>query len=424
MNILIIGGGGREDAIINKLLENNKVEKIFALPGTGVKRNKVLNFNIDTTDFNKIIDFCNNHVIDFAIVSPDNPLVLGLVDELEKLNILTFGPNKRAAIIEGSKSFSKELMRKYNIPTADYHTFSDSDLAIKYLDGCKFPIVIKADGLALGKGVVICESKKAAKETIIDFIDNKKFSTSSSKIIIEEFLTGFEVSILAFCDGKILKPLVSSMDHKRIGDGDIGLNTGGMGVVAPNPYYSDKVKLYCEKNIFQKTLDAMNLENREFRGCLYFGLIIEDEKAKVIEYNCRFGDPEAQTVLPLLESDLLSIMMATAKGELNKVDVKLSNKAACNLVVASGGYPTNYEKNKEITINKLKYSKLYYSGVKQIDNQLFTNGGRVLSLTCVSDSIEDAISKVYQDVKNIDFEKMYYRNDIGQKALLNNKLEK
>ncbi len=424
MNILIIGGGGREDAIINKLLENNKVEKIFALPGTGVKRNKVLNFNIDTTDFNKIIDFCNNHVIDFAIVSPDNPLVLGLVDELEKLNILTFGPNKRAAIIEGSKSFSKELMRKYNIPTADYHTFSDSDLAIKYLDGCKFPIVIKADGLALGKGVVICESKKAAKETIIDFIDNKKFSTSSSKIIIEEFLTGFEVSILAFCDGKILKPLVSSMDHKRIGDGDIGLNTGGMGVVAPNPYYSDKVKSYCEKNIFQKTLDAMNLENREFRGCLYFGLIIEDEKAKVIEYNCRFGDPEAQTVLPLLESDLLSIMMATAKGELNKVDVKLSNKAACNLVVASGGYPTNYEKNKEITINKLKYSKLYYSGVKQIDNQLFTNGGRVLSLTCVSDSIEDAISKVYQDVKNIDFEKMYYRNDIGQKALLNNKLEK
>jgi phosphoribosylamine--glycine ligase len=424
VNILIIGGGGREDAIINKLLENSEVEKIFALPGTGVKKDRVFNFDIDATDFTKIIEFCKNHIIDFAIVSPDNPLVLGLVDELEKLNILTFGPNKRAAIIEGSKSFSKELMKKYNIPTAAYQTFSDSDLAIKYLDECKFPIVIKADGLALGKGVVICESKDIAKDTIIDFIDNKKFSKSSSKIIIEEFLTGFEVSILAFCDGKTLKPLVSSMDHKRIGDGDIGLNTGGMGVIAPNPYYSDKVKTYCEENIFQKTIDAMRSENREFKGCLYFGLIIENEKAKVIEYNCRFGDPEAQTVLPLLESDLLSIMMATSKGELDKVDVKLSNKATCNLVIASGGYPTNYEKNKKITIKSLTNSKIYFAGVKQQNNQLFTNGGRVLSLTCVSDSLEDAINKVYEDVKNVDFEKMYYRKDIGQKALLNKKLGK
>lgn len=419
MNILIVGGGGREDSIICKLLENKTIDKIFALPGTGVKRERVVNIDIKVTEFDKIINFCNSNIIDFAIVSPDDPLVLGLVDELQKLNILTFGPNKRAAIIEGSKSFSKELMRKYNIPTAAYSVFDDSKKAINYLDKCSFPIVIKADGLALGKGVVICESKLSAVDTIIDFIDNKKFNSSSSKIIIEEFLQGYEVSILAFCDGKTLKPLVSSMDHKRIYDNDEGLNTGGMGVVAPNPYYTKDIEKYCWDNIFIKTINAMKSENREFRGCLYFGLIVNDNKAKVIEYNCRFGDPESQAVLPLLNSDLLTIMMACAKGNIEEIDVNLSNRASCNLVVASGGYPLSYEKNKKIIINKLKYSDIFYSGVKSVNGSLFSNGGRVLSITSVSDNLEQAITNVYQDVKNIEFENMYYRNDIGQKALKN-----
>ncbi len=421
MNILIVGGGSREDAIINKLLENSSINKIFALPGPGVKKEKVENIEIGVTEFDKIIEFCNTHKIDFAIVSPDDPLVLGLVDELDKLNILTFGPNKKAAIIEGSKSFSKELMKKYNIPTAEYGVFSDSKAAIKYLAQCNFPIVIKADGLALGKGVVICETRLAAIETVIDFIDNKRFNKSSAKIIIEEFLSGFEVSILAFCDGKTLKPLVSSMDHKRIYDGDKGLNTGGMGVIAPNPYYTDIVKKYCQENIFNKTVEAMRKENRPFKGCLYFGLIINDNKAKVIEYNCRFGDPETQAVLPLLESDLLSIMIACSNGTLDKIDVILSNKASCTLVVASGGYPQSYSKHKKITINKLQNSTINYAGVEMVENQLLTNGGRVLSLTSVASNLQTAISNVYQDVKNIQFENMYYRHDIGQKALINQK---
>lgn len=417
MNVLIVGGGGREDAIIKKLLENERIDKIFALPGTGIAGERVFNFDINVMDFDKIIKFCKTHIIDFAIVSPDNPLVMGLVDELEKLNILTFGPNKRAAIIEGSKSFAKELMKKYDIPTAKYESFTDSDSAIKYLDNCNFPIVIKADGLALGKGVVICETKDYAKETIIDFIDNKKFDQSSSKIIIEEYLTGSEVSILAFCDGTTLKPLVSSMDHKRIKDGDEGLNTGGMGVIAPNPFYTDKVKKYCEENIFNKTVLAMKSEERTFKGCLYFGLMIKDDKAKVIEYNCRFGDPETQAVLPLLKSDLLTIMIACCNETLDKVEVKLSSQATCNLVVASGGYPVSYEKNKKITLKDLKHSKIFYSGVKVIENEYYTNGGRVLSLTSVADNLEKAINLVYEDVKNIEFENMYYRHDIGQKAL-------
>jgi len=417
VNILIVGGGGREDAIICKLLENKTIDKIFALPGVGVKRDKVENIDIGVTDFIKIIDFCNNHVIDFAIVSLDNPLVLGLVDELENLNILTFGPSKRAALIEGSKSFSKDLMKKYDIPTAQYESFENSKSAIKYLNSCNFPIVIKADGLALGKGVVICENKKEAEETIVEFIDNKKFSQSSEKIIIEEYLNGYEVSILAFCDGETIKPLTSSMDHKRIYDNDEGPNTGGMGVIAPNPYYTKEVKDFCKEHIFKKTLDAMNKENRKFKGCLYFGLMIEKNKAKVIEYNCRFGDPETQAVLPLLESDLLSIMIACSKEELRKYEVKLKDRASCTLVVASGGYPIKYEKDKKITINNLKYSIPFFAGVKTENGDLLTNGGRVLSITSLSDSLETSIKQVYEDVNNVSFEKMYYRKDIGQKAL-------
>lgn len=421
MNILIVGSGGREDAIICKLLENKTIDKIFALPGIGVKREKVENIDISSTDFKNIINFCKNNTIDFAIVSPDNPLVLGLVDELEKINILTFGPNKRAAIIEGSKSFSKDLMKKYDIPSAKYETFTQSKKAIEYLEFCEFPLVIKADGLALGKGVVICENKDDAIETITEFIDNKKFDDSSTKIVIEEFLEGFEVSILAFCDGKNIKTLTSSMDHKRIYDNDKGLNTGGMGVIAPNPYYSEKVKKYCEENIFYKTVEAMNSENRTFKGCLYFGLMIKDDRAKVIEYNCRFGDPETQAVLPLLKSDLLSIMMACSLNKLDEVEVELENKASCNLVVASGGYPLNYEKNKEIKIKKLKYSTPYFAGVKTINNKIYTSGGRVLSLTSFSDTLEKAVNQVYLDVKNIHFENMYFRKDIGRKALLKDK---
>lgn len=417
MNILIVGSGGREDAIICKLLENDSIDKIFALPGLGVKRKKVENINIGVTDFDNIIDFCNKTVIDFAIVSPDDPLVLGLVDELEKLNILTFGPNKRAAIIEGSKSFSKDLMRKYEIPTAKYEVFSESNKAVEYLNNCDFPIVIKADGLALGKGVVISETLDDAKKTIVDFIDNKRFESSSEKIIIEEFLDGYEVSVLVFCDGNTIKPLTSSMDHKRIYDNDKGPNTGGMGVIAPNPFYTKEVEDYCYQNIFMKTVDAMNQEGRTFKGCLYFGLMIKDNKAKVIEYNCRFGDPETQAVLPLLESDLLSIMMSCCNENLKKTDVKLRNMASCNLVVASGGYPIEYEKNLEISISKFDYSTPYYAGVKSKDNRLYTNGGRVMSITSTAPTLDKAIKQVYQDVKNIEFKDMYYRKDIGQKAL-------
>ncbi|MGD1821250.1 MAG: phosphoribosylamine--glycine ligase [Pleomorphochaeta sp.] len=417
MNVLIVGGGGREDAIIQKLLENKTIDKIFALPGVGVKRDRVENINIGVTDFEKIIKFCKTNIIDFAIVSPDDPLVLGLVDELEKLNILTFGPNKKAAIIEGSKSFAKSLMKKYDIPTAKYEAFDNSKQAIEYLDECSFPLVIKADGLALGKGVVIAENYADAKETIIDFIDNKKFSDSSSKIIIEEFLDGYEVSILAFCDGNTIKPLASSMDHKRIYDNDMGPNTGGMGVIAPNPFYTNEVKTYCEDHIFYKTIEAMKAEGRTFRGCLYFGLMIKDNEAKVIEYNCRFGDPETQAVLPLLESDLLSIMMACCTNKLLETQVVIKNMASCNLVVASGGYPIKYEKNKKILIKNLNYSTPYFAGVKTENEELFTNGGRVLSITSVANSLDVAVKQVYQDVENISFENMYYRKDIGQKAL-------
>lgn len=417
MNILIVGSGGREDAIICKLLENDTIEKIFALPGIGREREKVENIDIAVTDFEKIIDFCNNTLIDFAIVSPDDPLVLGLVDELEKLNITTFGPNKRAAIIEGSKSFSKELMKKYDIPTAKYEVFNNSIKAIEYLDKCDFPIVIKADGLALGKGVVICDNFEDAKNNIIDFIDNQKFKKSSSKIIIEEFLEGYEVSILAFCDGKTLKPLTSSMDHKRIYDGDKGPNTGGMGVIAPNPFYTKNVEKYCYDNIFYKTIEAMEKENRTFKGCLYFGLMIKGEEAKVIEYNCRFGDPETQAVLPLLDSDLLSIMMACCDSSLSSIDVSLKNMASCNLVVASGGYPLHYNKNYEITINNMNFSTPYFAGVKTHQNKLYSNGGRVMSLTSLAPTLYQAINQVYEDVENIKFKDMYYRRDIGQKAL-------
>ncbi len=417
MNILIVGSGGREDAIICKLLENETIDKIFALPGLGSPREKVENINIAVTDFKKIIEFCKNTIIDFAIVSPDDPLVLGLVDELEALNILTFGPTKKAAIIEGSKSFSKDLMRKYNIPTAKYEVFEDSSKAINYLKECEFPIVIKADGLALGKGVVICDSYEDAKNNIIDFIDNKKFNISSSKIIIEEYLDGYEVSILAFCDGTTIKPLTSSMDHKRIYDGDKGPNTGGMGVIAPNPFYSEAVEKYCYENIFYKTIEAMKSEDRIFKGCLYFGLMIKDDKAKVIEYNCRFGDPETQAVLPLLNSDLLTIMIACCNDKLKETEVKLSDMASCNLVVASGGYPLQYEKNQEIIINNLEFSTPYYAGVKTKNNKLYTNGGRVMSLTSLAPTLHQAIIQVYQDVENIEFKNMYFRKDIGQKAL-------
>jgi len=417
VNVLIVGSGGREDAIICKLLENETIDKIFALPGIGKTRAKVENINISVTDFKGIIEFCKNNIIDFAIVSPDDPLVLGLVDELEKLNILTFGPNKRAAIIEGSKSFSKELMKKYDIPTAKYEVFDNSIKAIEYLEKCDFPIVIKADGLALGKGVVICENFDDAKNNIIDFIDNKRFNKSSSKIIIEEFLDGYEVSILAFCDGNTIKPLTSSMDHKRIYDGDMGPNTGGMGVIAPNPFYTKEVEKYCYDNIFYKTIEAMKSEDRLFKGCLYFGLMIKDNEAKVIEYNCRFGDPETQAVIPLLESDLLSIMIACCNGNLKEIEVLSSNKASCNLVIASGGYPLKYEKNLEITINNLNYSTPYFAGVISKDSKLYTNGGRVLSLTSLAPTLSQAINQVYLDVENIEFKDMYYRRDIGQKAL-------
>lgn len=418
MKILVIGSGGREHAIIKKIKQNKNVSKIYAIPGNGGIERDAICIDIKATDINAIKDFAKKNNIYYAIVTPDDPLVAGLVDALEEIKIPCFGPNKNAAIIEGSKVFAKNLMKKYKIPTAEYETFENYDKAIEYLKTAPMPTVIKADGLALGKGVIIAETKEKAFDTVKNIMKDKAFGKSGDRIVIEEFLEGVEVSILSFTDGKTIIPMISSMDHKRIGDKDTGLNTGGMGTIAPNPYYTKEIAKECFDKIFIPTISAMNKEGRTFKGCLYFGLMITKDGAKVIEYNCRFGDPETQVILPLLKSDLLDIMIATTNGNLDKVKVEFENKSAACIIMASEGYPLEYKKGLAINIPKDIIERVYFAGVKKENEKLLTNGGRVLGITNIADTLDKAIKLSYEDAKQISFEGAYYRKDIGEKALL------
>ena len=417
MKIMVVGGGGREHAIIKKIKENKDVEKIYALPGNGGMAKDAELVNIGATDIEKAVEFAVENKIDYAVVAPDDPLVLGMVDALEEKGIPCFGPRKNAAIIEGSKVFSKDLMKKYNIPTAQYEVFTDADEALKYVESCPIPTVVKADGLALGKGVIIAMTREEAKNAVVSIMKDKQFGKSGDSIVIEEFLTGPEVSVLSFTDGKTVVPMISSMDHKRAGDNDTGLNTGGMGTVAPNPYYTKAIADECMEKIFLPTIEAMNKEGRTFKGCLYFGLMLTEKGPKVIEYNCRFGDPETQVVLPLLESDLLTVMRAVTDETLADCEVKFSDKSACCVIMASEGYPVKYEKGYEITIPEEVEDNVYVAGARLENGKLLTNGGRVLGVTKIADTLEQAIALSYNAVEKVCFGNAYYRHDIGQKAL-------
>jgi phosphoribosylamine--glycine ligase len=417
MNIMVVGSGGREHAIIIKLKENPAVGTIYALPGNGGMAGDAVCVPIGAKDIPAIVDFAKEKKIDYAVVAPDDPLVLGCVDALEAAGIPCFGPRANAAIIEGSKVFSKNLMKKYGIPTARYETFDDMEAALRYLETAPIPTVVKADGLALGKGVVIAQTRQEACDAVVSMMKDKKFGASGDRIVIEEFLEGPEVSVLAFTDGVTLKPMVSSMDHKRAGDGDTGLNTGGMGTVAPNPYYTEDIAATCMETIFLPTIKAMNAEGRTFKGCLYFGLMLTKDGPKVIEYNCRFGDPETQVVLPLLESDLLTVMQATTNGTLAETEVKNHPGCACCVIMASRGYPASYEKGFPLTIPEDIRSQVYVAGAAIRDGQLVTNGGRVLGCTAVADTLPEAVKKAYGLVERVSFQNAYWRHDIGARAL-------
>ena len=416
MKVMVVGGGGREHAIVKKIKESKEVTQIFVLPGNGGMAEDATCVAIGAKDIDGMVAFAKEEAIDFAIVAPDDPLVLGAVDALEAIGIPCFGPNKAAAILEGSKVFSKDLMKKYQIPTAGYAVFTDMNEAITYLETAPIPTVVKADGLALGKGVVIAETREDAIQAVRSMMEDKIFGASGDQVVIEEFLTGPEVSVLAFTDGKTMIPMVSSMDHKRALDGDKGLNTGGMGTVAPNPYYTEAIAKECMETVFLPTMEAMNKENRTFKGCLYFGLMLTANGPKVIEYNCRFGDPETQVVLPLLESDLLSIMQHIVAGTLDQAEVKFSDKAACCVIMASGGYPGSYPTGFPITLPAEK-NQIFVAGGKIQDGVLVTSGGRVLGVTEIADTLVEAVKKSYETVKKVSFEGAYYRSDIGKKAM-------
>ena len=417
MNLLVIGGGGREHTIIKKLKQNPAVETIYALPGNGGIAADAVCVDVKATDIDGIVAFVRGTKIDYAVVAPDDPLVLGCVDALEAEGIPCFGPRANAAIIEGSKVFSKDLMKKYGIPTAAYEVFSDPKAALAYLETAPIPTVIKADGLALGKGVTVAMTREEACGAVREIMEDKKFGKSGDQIVIEEFLEGPEVSVLSFTDGTTVKPMVSSMDHKRAEDGDKGPNTGGMGTIAPNPFYTEDVAKTCMETIFLPTIRAMKAEGREFRGCLYFGLMITKDGPKVIEYNCRFGDPETQVVLPLLESDLLTVMQAVTNGTLAECEVKFRNASACCVVLASKGYPVSYEKGYEITIPADVLPHVYVAGAALKDGKLVTSGGRVLGVTAVADTLPEAVNDAYGLADRIEFDSRYCRRDIGQRAL-------
>ena len=417
MKILVVGGGGREHAIIKSLKKNPAVTEIIATPGNGGIAKDATCVNIGAKDIPAIVEFAVSNGIDYAVVAPDDPLVLGCVDALEEKGIPCCGPKANAAIIEGSKVFSKNLMKKYGIPTAAYEVFDDMDAALKYLETAPIPTVIKADGLALGKGVIIAMTRQEAMDAVKSMMADKVFGASGDHIVIEEFLEGPEVSVLSFTDGKTVVPMVSSMDHKRAGDNDTGLNTGGMGTIAPNPYYTAEVAQRCMDEIFLPTVAAMNAEGRTFKGCLYFGLMITKNGPKVIEYNCRFGDPETQVVLPLLESDLLTVMQAVTNGTLSDVEVKFADKSACCVILASNGYPSSYAKGFEITMTEEAEKCTFVAGAALKEGKLVTSGGRVTGTTAIADTLEEAIKEAYRISDGVKFQNAYRRSDIGQRAL-------
>ena len=424
MKIMVIGGGGREHAIIRKLREDPRVETIYALPGNGGIARDAECVPIGAKDILAIMQFAREHTIDFAVVAPDDPLALGAVDALNSMGIPCFGPNRAAARIESSKVFAKDLMARYGIPTAACHVFDDMKEALRYVDRCPLPVVVKADGLALGKGVVIAVTRAEAVVAVRSMMEEKVFGESGTRVVVEEFLTGPEVSVLSFTDGETIVPMVSSMDHKRANDHDTGLNTGGMGTVAPNPYYTPAIAAECMEKIFLPTIKAMNAEGCPFKGCLYFGLMLTPDGPKVIEYNCRFGDPETQVVLPLLESDLLKVMTACTEGTLADTEVKFSDGAAACVILASGGYPVAYEKGKPITglvdgqLPDEPNVTVYHSGTAITeDGQLVTNGGRVLGVTATAPGLPRAISIAYEAAEHIHFDKLHKRTDIGMRAL-------
>ncbi len=417
MNIMLIGGGGREHAILRSLKKNPAVETVWMLPGNGAMESEAICYPIGATDLDGIVAFAKEHKVDYAVVAPDDPLVLGCVDRLNELGIPCFGPKRSAAIIEGSKAFSKDLMKKYGIPTAAYEIFTELPKALEYLKTCPIPTVVKADGLALGKGVIIAMTREEAVEAVTDMMANAKFGASGTTVVIEEFLEGPEVSVLSFTDGKTVKPMVSSMDHKRAKDNDQGLNTGGMGTIAPNPYYTDAIAAECMKTIFLPTINAMAAEGRPFQGCLYFGLMLTKNGPKVIEYNCRFGDPETQVVLPLLESDLLTIMQACTNGTLDSTEVKFADKHACCVITASEGYPEAYKKGFPLVMTEEAAACTYVAGAKMADGVLVTNGGRVTGTTAIAASLPEAIREAYRLADGVKFDNAYRRSDIGQRAL-------
>ena len=420
MNLLVVGGGGREHAIIKKLKENPSVKTIYALPGNGgIAQDAVCVPEIGAKDIPAIVEFAKSHDIDFAVVAPDDPLALGCVDRLHEAGIACFGPDAKAARIESSKVFSKNLMKKYGIPTARYEVFSDADAALAYLQTAGFPIVLKADGLALGKGVLIAQNLHEAQDAVKTIMQDKAFGEAGKEIVIEEFLTGPEVSVLAFTDGSAIRPMISSMDHKRAGDNDTGLNTGGMGTVAPNPYYTAEIAQVCMDAIFLPTLAAMRKEGCPFKGCLYFGLMLTPDGPKVIEYNCRFGDPETQVVLPLLETDLLTVMQAVENETLAELNVEWSEGAAACVILASGGYPSHYEKGKPITFpaSTPENVTVYHAGDKLQGGKLVTSGGRVLGISATAPTLETALADAYEAAETITFDGKFMRRDIGRRAL-------
>ena len=418
MDILVVGGGGREHAVIKALKASRRAGKIYALPGNGGIAADAECVPVKATDIEGIVRFARAKKVDFAVVTPDDPLVLGCVDALEAAGVPCFGPNKDAAIIEGSKVFSKQLMQKYHIPTAASETFSSAEEALSYLRTCKYPAVVKADGLALGKGALIVGSYEEAAAAVDDIMVRRVFGASGERILVEEFLEGPEVSVLSFTDGKTVVPMISSMDHKRAGDGDTGLNTGGMGTVAPNPYYTKEIAAECMEKIFLPTIRAMNAEGRTFKGCLYFGLMLTKDGPKVIEYNCRFGDPETQVVLPLLKSDLLEIMLAVRGGTLSKEHVRFSQDAACCVVLASEGYPTKYETGFEISLPETGANEsIYVAGARLEGGKLLTSGGRVLGAVATAPTLGEAIDRAYALAGKISFANAYMRRDIGRRAL-------
>ena len=416
MKVAVIGSGGREHTIIKKLKTSDKITEIFAIPGNGGMEEATL-VSIPVTETEKICRFAKENKIDYVVVAPDDPLVAGMVDALNEVGIPCFGPDKKAAIIEGSKVFSKNLMKKYGIPTAAYAVYDNMEEALNYIKTAPIPTVIKADGLALGKGVIIAQTREQAEDAVRSIMQDKIFGASGNSIVIEEFLTGPEVSVLAFTDGKTLVPMVSAMDHKRAKDNDMGLNTGGMGTIAPNPYYTDDIAKICMDEIFIPTIRAMEKEGRTFKGCLFFGLMITPNGPKVIEYNCRFGDPETQVVLPLLESDLFTVMRACTNGTLDKCQVKFKDDAACCVVMASNGYPEKYQSGYPITVDSDIDATIIYAGAKKDGESILSAGGRVLGVTAVGPDLKTAIEKAYKETEKVHFENAYKRNDIGARAL-------